>query len=854
MNNKKIPELLAPAGSMDSLKAAVSAGADAVYLGTRKFGARNLASNFSGDELREAVEYCHSRNVRVYVTHNTLIHDDEIPDSVNELHSLFATGVDAVLLQDFGILSAASILLPGLKLHASTQMTIHNPEGVLWAAKNGISRVVLSREMAAEDIAAIKNVRGSEGAGLEVFIHGALCCSYSGQCLLSSMIGGRSGNRGFCAQPCRKEYEIFSLEFDESGNLRKKEKQDSCYMMSPADLCAYRNLRNLVGLGIDSFKIEGRMKSPEYVATVVSVYRKALDNIAAGNWSPSDDDETSLMLAFNRGFTGGHISGESGSGIMSVDFPANRGVHAGTVIRYDKAKKKVYVKTDGRVVPKAGDGIFFRQEGRAEDFGLTIPGNAEKSGSELIFHVREPVVPGSRVYVTKSVTLSKTAKEISSTPGGIAKKIPVLIKISFKEATPVAEATFPSLHGELSFNMRAGFSMEEAKSRPVDPDDLKNIFCKTGNLQFDVAGYVSNYKGGLFAPISLLNEFRRDFFAGIERKMIDVCMPRKEETETAGEEIDIFISSMKSCGAANPYKAADPGVSAYVSGLSSAEAALRGGCSRIYYEMETASGADSGTYAGELRDGIQAARKYSAEFIWKWPRITDPSFIKTAKSVLDLMGNCSPDGIMVENTGDGVGVKMISGEILLYGGQGLNIFNHLAVGMFSGDYSLLTISCELNQSELKRLCSLACCLSTRPLMEYSVHGPAELLVSENNLPESSVGKRYSPGKEYGIADSTGRVFPVRVDGYGRTHVYNSAVTCLIDSLPEVLASGIDGISLDLRLFSPETVERIVRLYKEALSVSKTSGKERSKALGRLKKEISGLFIGEITAGHFHRGV
>ena len=854
MGMKKIPELLAPAGSIESLRAAVSAGANAVYLGGKKFGARNLASNFTAEELKEAVDYCHSRNVRVYVTHNTLVHDSEIPDSVNELYSLFSAGVDAVLLQDYGVLSLASELITGLELHASTQMTIHNPEGVLWAAEKGISRVVLSREMSLEDISAVRNSPGTEDTGLEVFIHGALCCSYSGQCLLSSMIGGRSGNRGLCAQPCRKEYEILSLEYDESGKIREKRKQGSCYIMSPADLCTYPKLDLIAGSGVNSLKIEGRMKSPEYVATVVSVYRRALDMIAEGRWSPSEEDEGSLLLAFNRGFTGGYISGESGQAIMSVDRPGNRGVYAGKVVRYDPAKRKVTVRADGRVVPQAGDGILIRQAGRGEDFGLEIPGNAEERGKEISFHVKYPVVPESSVYITKSISLAKKAKEIASSPGGVAKKIPVCLRIDFDGKVPVATASFLSLHGELSYEFRAGFAMEEAKSRPVGPDKLKEIFCKTGNLQFEVEKYESIYEGGLFAPVSLLNEFRRDLFAGIERRLIEVCQPTEEEKGEAAERINMFLSSIRPQGAGHQSMAANPAVSVYVSSAGSAEAALRGGCSRLYCEIETSRAGDTGTYARELAKAISTAQKYNAEFIWKWPRITDRSFFKTAEEILNLLGDEKPDGIIVENPGDGIAAMRIGEGIHLFGGQGLNIFNHPAVRMFSADYTLLTLSCELNRSELKTLCGMADSCSNRPLLEYMIHGPAEIFISENNLPESSLGEKYSPGRDYGMADSTGRIFPVLVDGYGRTHVYNSAVTCLIDSIPWVLDTGIDGISLDLRLSPPETVEKAVALYNEAIAASREKGRERSAVLSSLKKKISKLYGGEITAGHFNRGV
>ena len=241
---KKCPELLAPAGSMEAFFAAVAAGADAVYLSGKQFGARKFAQNFSEDEIAEAVAYAHARGVRVYVTVNTLVHDRELPRVAGYLVRLYAMGVDAVLVQDPGVAALAREIVPGLALHASTQLTIHNAEGVRWAHEQGFSRVVLAREFSLAEVEAIARATADTGTGLEVFLHGALCYSYSGQCLLSSVIGGRSGNRGMCAQPCRMKYSLATADIDKYGRptgasevpLQEK------YLLSPKDLCTYREI------------------------------------------------------------------------------------------------------------------------------------------------------------------------------------------------------------------------------------------------------------------------------------------------------------------------------------------------------------------------------------------------------------------------------------------------------------------------------------------------------------------------------------------------------------------------------------------------------------------------------------
>ena len=273
---------------MEAFFAAVAAGADAVYLSGKRFGARKFAQNFSEEEIEEAITYAHARGVRVYVTVNTLVHDRELPGVAEYLVRLYAMGVDAMLVQDPGVAALAQTIVPGLTLHASTQLTIHNADGVRWAHAQGFSRVVLARELSLGEVEAIARATADTGVGLEVFAHGALCYSYSGQCLLSSVIGGRSGNRGMCAQPCRKKYTLVEAAVDRYG--RPTGQRDvplpDQYLLSPKDLCTYREIPRLADATVASLKIEGRMKSPEYVAIVVSTYRRALDAAARGSLCP----------------------------------------------------------------------------------------------------------------------------------------------------------------------------------------------------------------------------------------------------------------------------------------------------------------------------------------------------------------------------------------------------------------------------------------------------------------------------------------------------------------------------------------------------------------------------------------
>lgn len=291
-----IPELLSPVGDFECLKAAVQNGADAVYFGASQFSARASAKNFDLEELKNAIEYAKLRNVKTNLTLNTLIKNDEFEDAVFLASKAYEFGIDAIIVQDLGLAKFLINNFPDLHIHASTQMTVHNLEGVKLLEKLGFKRVVLARELSSLEI---KQICENSDIEIEAFVHGALCMSYSGRCLFSSMIGGRSGNRGKCAQPCRLPYELVC-----DNNVL-----DKGYLLSPRDLCSLEFLPELVNSGVKCYKIEGRMKTPEYVATVTRIYRKYLDKIINNEpYIIDNKDKKDLMQVFNRGnFSSGHF-------------------------------------------------------------------------------------------------------------------------------------------------------------------------------------------------------------------------------------------------------------------------------------------------------------------------------------------------------------------------------------------------------------------------------------------------------------------------------------------------------------------------------------------------------------------
>lgn len=305
--DKKMCELLAPAGGFDALKAAVQSGADAVYIGGNLFSARASASNFDKAQIEQAVEYAHLRGVKLHAALNTLIKQTEFNDAVKYASELYTAGVDALIVQDFGLARCIKQTIPDFELHASTQMTVHNEKDAEILRKSGYKRVVLARELSFEQIRRIKENVDIE---VEMFVHGAICMSYSGQCLFSSILGGRSGNRGRCAQPCRLEYEF----------LKNEEKLKKGYLLSPKDMCLIKHVKEIKDAKIDSLKIEGRLKKPEYVAAVVGVYRKYLNSLK----NVTEDDYNALLSAFNRsGFTDGYFTALKGAHMMSYKTPSN---------------------------------------------------------------------------------------------------------------------------------------------------------------------------------------------------------------------------------------------------------------------------------------------------------------------------------------------------------------------------------------------------------------------------------------------------------------------------------------------------------------------------------------------------
>ncbi len=493
-------ELLSPVGDFECLKAAVQNGANAVYLGATNFSARSSAKNFDLQELKNAIDYAHLRNVKVHLALNTLIKDDEFNTALELASNAYELGIDAIIVQDFGLANFLINKLPNLPIHASTQMSIHNLEGAKYAEKLGFSRIVLSRELSLSEIEFIKNNTNIE---LEVFIHGALCISYSGQCLLSSMIGGRSGNRGKCAQACRLPYKL----------VEESENSTSCinsgYILSPKDLCGLEFIPKLIDLGIASLKIEGRMKTPQYVATVTRIYRKYIDLALSGkNYVISQKDKKDLLQVFNRGgFSTGHLLDTPNRHLIFKDKPNNMGIYIGNVSHFNSNKGYINLNLNDTIA--IGDTISFENEPSKYKISelLINNKNAEHASSGQtvkIGRMKGNIKIGDKIYKLESKTLSNIAKDSYSTEN-IKNKL--ICNLTFNENAPIiAEVYGPN---NLHIAIKSDELVTSAKTAPITAERIITQFNKTSTFPFEFEKININLKDNLYVNISVLNDLRR---------------------------------------------------------------------------------------------------------------------------------------------------------------------------------------------------------------------------------------------------------------------------------------------------------------------------------------------------------
>ena len=532
------PELLAPAGGKAHMTAAVNSGADAVYMGGMAFNARIFANNFSDDELTEAIDFAHLHGVKVYMTMNTLVSDDEITKAFEYCNYIYGLGVDAVIIQDMGLIRLLRMYLPDLPLHLSTQGTLYNAEALETMSRLGFSRVIPARELSISEIRELAELGMSfdDPVDIEVFVHGALCMCYSGQCQMSRMLGGgsgRTGNRGTCAQPCRHPYT------DENG--------DTYYVLSPKDMCRIENIPELAESGVRSFKIEGRMKSPEYVSTVTRIYRKYIDlydelrrkhgpEKAAELYSVEEEDMLELRQIYSRGeFTEGYLHGDPGEDILSGTSPKNQGLFIGRVIAVIDSESKADGKDERAAVRGAlnrgkvlvcieqsnnavsqgirlgySDGLEFRSEDADYLVNPPVSGTATflkdiGGGCFIAGDFDRGVMAGDLVFKVSDRKLIERARNMPE------KKIPVTMSFTAREGQ------FPTLvmtdvKSGASVEISADHVVERAKKAATDAERIESSLARLGDTPFapGLTGIDIQIDDDIMMPVSIVNRMRRE--------------------------------------------------------------------------------------------------------------------------------------------------------------------------------------------------------------------------------------------------------------------------------------------------------------------------------------------------------
>lgn len=504
-------ELLSPVGDFECLKAAVQNGANSVYCGADIFSARAFATNFDDEALEKVIEYAKTRGVKTNLTLNTLIKNNELESALNLAKKAYKFGIDAIIVQDLGLAMKLIKTFPDLPIHASTQMTVHNLNGALKLQDLGFKRIVLSRELSVNDIDFICKNTDVE---IETFIHGALCISYSGQCLFSSMIGGRSGNRGKCAGPCRLPFEL----------LENDKKINSGYLLSTRDLCGLDYIPKLIESGVKCFKIEGRMKNPEYVATVTRIYRKYID-LAYSNeeYIIDENDRKELLQVFNRGMSSsGHLSNSGNKDLVYKEKPNNMGLYLGKIQKYNEKKGLITIKLNEPI--KIGDTISVDYEQGSYTVSELMNCNNKNitetnvGDTVIIGRMKGNIKLGNNVYKMSSKELSDLAKSSYSKE---YRKVALNCNISIKEGKPivvsVSSASNIELYKDLFINYVSDLIPLEAKNRPLSEETIISQFSKTASTPFEFKHFNIDLDNGLFIPkLSLLNDLRRKVLSLVE--------------------------------------------------------------------------------------------------------------------------------------------------------------------------------------------------------------------------------------------------------------------------------------------------------------------------------------------------
>ena len=808
-----IMELLAPAGTMENFMAALESGADAIYLGGKVFNARAHAANFGIDELREAVRLAHILDVSVYVTVNILIGDTELKDLEQYIKDLDSIGVDAIIVQDLAVAEIAKRVAPNIHLHGSTQMTAATLDAVRFYESLGFTRVVLARELSLKEIQHIcKHCK----AEIEVFVHGALCVCYSGQCLMSSFIGGRSGNRGACAQPCRLPYEL--LDSKGESVLPKHE----AYLLSPKDLNYSEHMNELVAAGVTSFKVEGRMKKVSYVRQVIGTYREILDDA-----SIHENQRKALASGFNRGFSTAYLEDTVGRQMMTVVAPNHQGKPIGE--SYTK-KGEVYLSLTEpieqgslvKILQSNGSVTYYTVDDEWTCVSDTLCKGRPAEGLAV-----GQLYLASTPKNTKLRGLQEFTRKYDMS---------VYLSVGSNGETNYTELT-AILDSGLSVTVTNEYVPAIANKVPTSLEKVTEQLGRLGNTLFRLS-YVDIPEGPYMWPASVLNALRRDAVTALETALITHHVESWQALQVTGD-VDYDFKAQHELS----YDTC-PMISARVDEIEGVKAAIAGGAQKIVFGGDRLSRTP---YALSIYDEVaRLCAQSDVICTFATPRVVKDDEVEAYKHTLEAIVQAHPDSISIHVPQALLWLRELGYTGAIEADTGLNIFNTPTLHF----WEQLHISCVNPSQELtlKQITELA--KHSHVPIETMIHGYTEMMISEYCAIASFVGTGSKVNcpmpcvkESYSLKDRKGEIFPIRTDPYCRMHIMNSHEMDMRAYVPMLLQKGISILRVDGRHMKPSYVKDIVSQYVGIATGTMEAPPKKIDSQGE-----------SITRGHYFRGI
>jgi putative protease len=810
------PELLSPAGEWDAMRAAVAGGADAVYFGLTKYSARQRAKNFTREELPDCLAYLHGHNVRGYVTVNTLIFPDELAEAADFVAAIAEAGADAVIVQDLGLVRLIRRIAPTLPIHASTQMTLTEPRGIELVRAMGVDRVILPRELSLDDIG---RIRQATEMPLEVFVHGALCMSYSGQCLASEAIWGRSANRGMCGQACRLPYRFIV-------DRRHRNLGDRRYLLSTKDLAAYDCIAELVRLGVAGFKIEGRLKSAAYVAATTRVYREAVDAAIAGRpFALSPERLTSLAQSYSRGFTQGFLGGASHQDLVDGRSPKSRGVRIGKVV--GKTPRGIAVELDhtagqapGTVKP--GDGVVFDSGAMAQNeqggrvFAVEPAG--KRGALLLVFGTGDvdlaAVALGSIVWKTDDPQLNRELEK-SYARDLVVRRAALSVRLLARvgQALHVAVDDGAGNHAHVTW----GGPLVKALRQPLTVDVVREQFGRLGNTPFELGEVTIEGDAGptqqadVMVPKSVLNDLRR-------QAVEIIIASREEHTRHAVAEPDTLAAIRREIaarGAQARQKPLAPSLCVLVRTAEQLEALLA---------WQPGEGLNSQATAycdfrdfGQCADAVARLRQAGHIAALATPRIAKPGEERFLQMLLD----CGPDAVLVRHLAGVTFFRESAPGLPLVTDFSLNAANDLAADLLTEQASRITPSLDLNHEQFASLAALFAPARLEPI----VHLHVPMMYTEHCIAAARLGKgaeqktcgRPCDLHALALEDRIGARHALRADVRCGSTLFAARAQTAIEFIPEMLAAGVRHFRVELLAEDAVRTRSILDLYSRTIA-------------------------------------